>query len=84
MTDAALMLMSVFTTETLTSGSAPKPHGNQHPDYAGYSTYETADGLIMIGAWTNKQMARLLAALGHTARAEEIKTAFAHGHRRAP
>ena len=74
MLDAALMLMSAFTTDTIVTGKAPPPHGNQHPDYAGYATYETADGLIMIGAWTNKQLSRLLNALGHSERAEQVKT----------
>lgn len=75
MLDAALMLMSAFTTDTITTGKAPGPHGNEHPSYAGYSTYQTADGLIMIGAWTNKQLSRLLIALGHPDRAEEVKDA---------
>ena len=75
MLDAALMLMSAFTTDTITTGKAPEAHGNKHPNYAGYATYETADGLIMVGAWTNKQLARLLTALGHTGRGEEVRQA---------
>ena len=72
MLDAALMLMSAFVTDTLTTGKSSPPHGNVHPKYAGYSTYETADGLIMIGAWTNKQLARLFTALGNPQRAAEV------------
>ncbi len=75
MLDAALMLMSAFVTDTLATGKAPAPHGNQHPKYAGYATYPTADGLIMIGAWTNKQLSRLLTALGHIDRADEVRHA---------
>ena len=75
MLDAALMLMSAFTTDTITTGHAPEPHGNQHPSYAGYATYETAEGKIMIGAWTNKQLARLFVAIGLPDRAEEVKIA---------
>ncbi len=72
MLDAALMLMSAHVIDTVTTGHAPKPYGNAHPNYAGYRTYETADGLLMIGAWTNKQLANLLRALGETARAEKV------------
>ncbi len=72
MLDAALMLMSAHVTDTLTTGSPPQPHGNNHPQYAGYRTFETADGLLMIGAWTNRQLSRLLQALGETERAQQV------------
>jgi crotonobetainyl-CoA:carnitine CoA-transferase CaiB-like acyl-CoA transferase len=72
MLDAALMLMSAHVIDTVTTGHAPKPYGNAHPNYAGYRTYETADGLLMIGAWTNRQLANLLQALGETARADKV------------
>jgi len=72
MLDAALMLMSASVTDTLTTGKPPQPHGNHHPRYAGYRTFETADGLLMIGAWTNRQLSRLLDAVGETARAAQI------------
>jgi len=39
---------------------------------AAYGCYEAATGLIMIGAFTNKQMARLMRFLGNHKRAEEI------------
>lgn len=72
MLDSALMLMSAHVIDTVTTGHAPKPYGNAHPNYAGYRTYETADGLIMIGAWTNKQLAGLLGVLGETKQAEIV------------
>ena len=72
MLDAALMLMSANVTDTLTTGKPPQPHGNNHPHYAGYRTFETADGLLMVGAWTNRQLSRLLEAVGETARAAQI------------
>ncbi len=72
MLDAALMLMSASVTDTLTTGVPPHPHGNHHPRYAGYRTFETADGTLMIGAWTNRQLSRLFSALGETARAAQI------------
>ena len=72
MLDAALMLMSSHVTDTLATGRAPGPHGNVHPKNAGYRTYETRDGTVMIGAWTNRQLSRLLNALGETKRAGEV------------
>ncbi|MGI9511439.1 MAG: CaiB/BaiF CoA transferase family protein [Anderseniella sp.] len=72
MLDAALMLMSANVTDTLTTGKPPQPHGNNHPHYAGYRTFETADGLLMVGAWTNRQLSRLLEALGETERARLV------------
>lgn len=58
MTDAAFMLMSAFVTDALITGEAPPPHGNVHARYAGYATFDTADRMMMIGAWTNKQIGR--------------------------
>ncbi len=72
MLDAALMLMSANVTDTLVTGKPPQPHGNNHPRYAGYRTFETADGLLMVGAWTNRQLARLFEAVGEPERALEI------------
>ena len=74
MADCALMMMSAFVVDALLSGEAPERHGNNHPSLAGYRTYETADGTLMIGAWTNEQFARLFDALGENARAAEIRT----------
>lgn len=72
MMDAAFMLMSAFVTDTITTGDAPPPHGNVHSKYAGYATFDTADRMIMLGAWTNKQLCSLLNALGLSERAVEI------------
>ena len=72
MLDAALMLMSANVTDTLTTGKPPQPHGTNHPHYAGYRTFETADGLLMVGAWTNRQLSRLFIAVGEPERATQI------------
>ncbi len=72
MLDAAIMLMSANVVDTTITGRDPVPHGNAHPSYAGYATYATADGEIMIGAWTNKQLSSLLKALGEHERGEEV------------
>ena len=73
MMDAAFMLMSAFVTDTITTGNPPPPHGNVHSKYAGYATFDTADRMIMIGAWTNKQLCRLLETLGLGERADVVR-----------
>ena len=73
MSDAALMLMSSHVTDTLATGASPQPCGNSHPHYAGYATYTTKDNeLLMIGAWTSKQISRLFEVLDEPVRAVEI------------
>ena len=72
MADAAFMLMSAHVVETMASGAAPKPHGNRHPKFAGYSAYRASDTWIMLGAWTNKQLADLLRVLGFDAQAAQV------------
>lgn len=72
MSDAALMLMTMNVVTAVGSGRAPLAHGNQDPGNAGYSAYETADGMIMIGAYTKNQYAALMKALGRKDRAAEV------------
>ena len=72
MSDCALMLMNFHTHFTLETGKPPAVIGNNDPMLAAYGCYEAATGLIMIGAFTNKQMARLMRILGNHKRAEEI------------
>ncbi len=57
MFDAALTMMSPELAATL-AGTAPPPHGE-----AGLGCYQTADGLLMLGAFTPDQNARLWRAL---------------------
>lgn len=73
MLDSALMMMSSMVVDTLITGEPPPAHGNAHSSYAGYSTFDTADGLLMIGAWTNEQMARLLDLLGEHGHAQVVR-----------
>ena len=72
MLDSALMMMSALVVDTVITDTRPLPHGNAHPAYCGYAAYDTADGQIMLGAFTNKQLASLLRALGENTRAEEV------------
>ncbi len=73
MSDAALMLQCAFVSAAQASGRPPVSHGNTHPHYAGYATYRTADGLLMIGAWTSRQMGALYRLLGDEARAARVE-----------
>ena len=79
MLDAALMLMSATVVGTIMTSDSPKPHGNEHPTYVGYATYDTADGQIMLGAWTNKQLSSLFNVLGEHDRARDILAADRSG-----
>lgn len=72
MLDAALMMMSANVSATQANGCPPRAHGNAHPKYAGYATYDTRDGLLMVGAWTNRQMGALYRALGDSQRAAAV------------
>lgn len=69
MLDAALMLMSANVAATQSDGRPPKAHGNAHPEISGYAAYDTSDGLLMVGAWTKKQLGALFRVLGDGARA---------------
>ncbi|OED42267.1 hypothetical protein AB833_06330 [Chromatiales bacterium (ex Bugula neritina AB1)] len=59
MLDAALMLMSSNVVDTQLKQSAPQPPGNSSLSNAGYACFEAKQGLIMIGAFTAKQLADL-------------------------
>ena len=73
MLDAALMLMSSPVTDTLSAGTPPSAHGNAHPKYAGYSAYETQDGLLMVGAYTTRQVANLFRTIGEDELGAEVE-----------
>ena len=63
MLDVAMILMSSHLCGYLRNGTHPKPVGNRHP-HATNSAYETADGLVMLGASNLRQQRRLWTALG--------------------
>ena len=77
MADAAMMLMSNLVVTTQSIGQTPPPPGNQHPSRAAYSAYPTADGMLMVGAYTLKQLQRLLRAIDRDDLAEEVANATA-------
>lgn len=73
MADCALMLQVSGTVQALATGTGPSPHGSADPRVAGYACYDTADGRLMVGAYTNRQNADLMRVLGNEAAAVEIE-----------
>lgn len=63
MLDSCIMLMASTVIDYMNGGGVPALSGNDSPN-AGYSCYETKDGLLMIGAYTTSQHRRLWKALG--------------------
>lgn len=63
MFDATLMLMSTHVTALTAGGKSPHPEGNRF-NVAGVGAYETAEGLLMLGAANMRQQKRLWEALG--------------------
>jgi crotonobetainyl-CoA:carnitine CoA-transferase CaiB-like acyl-CoA transferase len=63
MLDATLALMGTNVTAYLLNGTLSKPPVNANPLYAASSCYETADGLLMLGAFNPDQHRRLWEAL---------------------
>jgi crotonobetainyl-CoA:carnitine CoA-transferase CaiB-like acyl-CoA transferase len=72
MLDSAIMLMASTVIDYMNGGGMPKLSGNDSPN-AGYSCYETKDGLLMIGAYTTGQHARLWKALGKPEMGNNLK-----------
>ena len=74
MLDAAFMLMTSTVSDSLASGISKPSYGNNHPDYAGYGTYNTSDRMIVIGAFTKKQLKNLFLALELKEQAERVSS----------
>ncbi len=62
MLDVAMILMASHVTGYMRNGKHPKPSGNS-TGHATSQTYETRDGLVMIGASNLRQQKRLWVAL---------------------
>jgi crotonobetainyl-CoA:carnitine CoA-transferase CaiB-like acyl-CoA transferase len=74
MLDVAMMMMASHVTSYARSGKPARPRGNDH-EYATNSCYETADGLVMIGASNLRQQKRLWNALGRPDMAKDSNEA---------
>lgn len=64
MVDAALMMMSTHVMNAQLMDRTPPPFGNVNPQRPAYSCYETADGLVFLGAFTVKQAQALWRVAG--------------------
>ena len=62
MLDVAMILMASHVTGYLRNGKHPKPSGNRMP-HATSMAYQTADGILMIGASNLRQQKRLWTVL---------------------
>jgi crotonobetainyl-CoA:carnitine CoA-transferase CaiB-like acyl-CoA transferase len=74
MMDVAMMMMASHVTSYGRSGKPARPRGNDH-EYSTNSCYQTADGLVMIGASNLRQQRRLWQALGRPDMAKESNEA---------
>lgn len=74
MLDVAIMMMASHVASYARSGNPPRPRGNDH-EYATNSCYETANGLVMIGASNIHQQKRLWSALGRPDMAKDSNEA---------
>jgi crotonobetainyl-CoA:carnitine CoA-transferase CaiB-like acyl-CoA transferase len=74
MLDVAMMMMASHVTSYARSGKPARPRGNDH-EYATNSCYQTADGLVMIGASNLRQQKRLWSALGRPDMAKDSNEA---------
>lgn len=73
MLDAALMLCSSNLMQVQETDCAPELPGNNSSGNAAYGCFDTADGLLMLGAYTGLQCCHLWQELGDPEHAEELK-----------
>ena len=73
MFDAALTLLTVDITNLLVAGEPADPAKWDQQGHPGYRLYETADGVLMAGAWTAAQTARFWEVLGDPERAADVR-----------
>jgi crotonobetainyl-CoA:carnitine CoA-transferase CaiB-like acyl-CoA transferase len=72
MFDAALTLLSVEVAN-MSAGETLDPTRWDRQGHPGYRLYDTADGVVMAGAWTPEQTARFWEVLGYRDRAEAAR-----------
>jgi crotonobetainyl-CoA:carnitine CoA-transferase CaiB-like acyl-CoA transferase len=74
MLDAALMLCSSTMTQVHSNGQPPDPPGNQSANNAAYGCFNTADGKLMLGAYTGAQCARAWQVMGDSEHGEQMRS----------
>lgn len=73
--DVQLSLLANVGSAHLISGRAPGRYGNAHSTIVPYQPFRAADGLLMVAVGNDGQFARLCAALGRPAWAEDARFA---------
>jgi crotonobetainyl-CoA:carnitine CoA-transferase CaiB-like acyl-CoA transferase len=71
MFDVALSLLSVDITNLFAGNEGPGPEKWINQGHPGYRLYETADGVLMAGAWTGEQTSAFWTVLGKPDRAAD-------------
>jgi crotonobetainyl-CoA:carnitine CoA-transferase CaiB-like acyl-CoA transferase len=74
MHDAALMLLTDRVVNLLNGNEPADPGKWDRQGHPGYRLYDTADGVLMVGAWTSDQTARFWRVLGFPDRAEDARS----------
>lgn len=78
MLDVALILMSNLATRVV-NGAAFQPRGGNRSETPTYGCYRAADGLLMLGAYSRRQAARLWRLLGRNDVAAAVQDPSAEG-----
>lgn len=73
MHDAALMLLTDRVVNLLNGNEPADPGKWDRQGHPGYRLYDTADGVVMAGAWTSEQTARFWQVLGFPERSEQAR-----------
>jgi len=73
MLDAAVMMMSSHVMYLQAAGRLPPVTGNDHASNAGYCCYPTADGQLMLGAYTGRQARDMWTVLGDPGRGRAVE-----------
>lgn len=73
MLDAALMLCSSTITQVQSNAQPPQPTGNHSAENACYGCFDTADGKLMLGAYTGTQCCHAWQVMGDSAHAERLR-----------
>ncbi|NKB62121.1 MAG: CoA transferase [Gammaproteobacteria bacterium] len=74
MLDSAIMLMSANVTYYDQMGKLLGNSGNMSATNAGYSCYQTMDGLLMMGAFTGEQLKNMWCVLGDKEHGDELRS----------
>ena len=75
MLDCQIAILENAVARYFATGESPPPSGARHPSIAPFECYASADGHIIVAAGNDELFARLCAALGRDALAEDARFA---------